>query len=192
MEAGKVQGSSDSPLSTAGKREAELTAQALLPVKFDAVFCSPLGRTQETAGIICAPKKNEIKIIEDLREIDFGWFEGKTNFDPPTKDSSLLERLNLLTRVMLSQLSGESFNHVKKRAHLCLQEINQSSPQGTILIVAHGVILTQMLRIILNQEIVNPDKPVYLKPCNITEIVLGDEGEPEILRLNNTDHINKN
>jgi probable phosphoglycerate mutase len=191
MEANKLQGSINSHLSTAGKREAEQTAQALADVQFDTVLCSPQGRAKETANIICAVKNNEIQIINDLREIDFGWIEGSTQLKPPSKDAGLIERLHLLFRVFIAQLSGESFRRVKKRGEKCWQEISSLYPEGTILVVAHGVILTQIIQYALHRDIVDPENPVYLKPCNITEIIFRDESEAEVIRLNDTDHLKK-
>ena len=191
MEANKLQGSINSRLSTAGKREAEQTARALTDVQFDTVLCSPQGRAKETANIICAGKNNEIQILNDLREIDFGWIEGSTQLKPPSKDAGLIERLHLLFRVFLAQLSGESFRRVKKRGEKCWREIKRLHPEGTILIVAHGVILTQIIQFALQRDIMDPKNPVYLKPCNITEIIFKDGCEPEVVRLNSTSHLKK-
>lgn len=191
MEANKLQGSINSQLSAAGKREAEQTAQALADVQFDTVLCSPQGRAKETANIICTGKNNDIRIRNDLREIDFGWIEGSAQLKPPSKDAGLIERLHLLFRVFLAQISGESFRQVKKRGERCWQEINSLYPEGAILIVAHGVILTQIIQSALHKGIMDSENPVYLKPCNITEIIFRDGLEPEVVRLNSTDHLKK-
>jgi probable phosphoglycerate mutase len=189
MEAMKVQGSTDSPLSAKGRREAQQTSQALSEVNFQAAFCSPLGRTKETAGIICASQKILPEIIDDLREMDFGWYEGSSDFKLPGKGARFLKRMRLLARLVIIQASGERLAHVKKRARESWKVIQQRCPEGSILIVAHGVVLNYLLGALLNKEQHKSIGPVQLKPCSISEILLEDHAEAQILRLNSTNHL---
>lgn len=189
MEALLTQGSTDSPLSSRGKKEAEMAAAALESIVFTAVFCSPLGRTRETAGIICSQKKTPVQIIENLREMDFGWLEGGAYFHRYETGVGIWEQLGLLVKFIIAQLSGESLMHIKKRALECWQEIQRRCPEGTILIVAHGVILNYLLRIILPKK-QNKETAFYrFEPCSITEFILADGGLVEVVRLNGTQHL---
>ena len=191
METSRVQGATDSPLSARGKREAEQAASALLPVEFDAVFCSPLGRTRETAGIICARKNIKPQIINDLREMDFGRFEGSTHFNLPPGKTGLWKRLSLFVMFIFAQLSGESLKNVKRRAKSALHQIRQRCPEGTILIVAHGMLITCMLGTMPLQNQIEDIKSLRLKPCNITEIFVEDSGLMKVIRLNATEHLSE-
>ncbi len=70
-------GRTDEPLCALGEPQAvDLTPG--LP-QCDTVFSSPLLRCRQTAGILFPERK--IKIIHDLRECDFGLFEGKNAND---------------------------------------------------------------------------------------------------------------
>src|SRR5689334_11006818 len=106
IEAGRLHGISDSPLSARGRREAEAVAQALVGQHFDAFYTSSLGRAQETAGIIGKAIGMQAVPLDSLREINFGWMEGGAGFnfanDPPLKRAL---RSNWMTMVL--QLSGE-------------------------------------------------------------------------------------
>ena len=65
----RYQGSTDTPLSDAGRR-------ALQPDdRFARVYCSPLLRAVETARILFP--SSEKRMIPDLREMNFGAFEGR-------------------------------------------------------------------------------------------------------------------
>ena len=65
----RYQGSTDTPLSDAGRL-------ALQPDdRFARVYCSPLLRAVETAGILFPSA--EKRMVPDLREMDFGAFEGR-------------------------------------------------------------------------------------------------------------------
>ncbi len=73
---GRYIGHTDVPLCPEGLRQLEqLNKDAVYP-QADALFCSPLLRCTQTAGIIY-PGREPI-IINDLIEYNFGEFEGKT------------------------------------------------------------------------------------------------------------------
>jgi alpha-ribazole phosphatase len=77
-EEGKMAGSHDPPLSVSGRREAELTAQYLRSIPFDAAYSSPLSRALETARILWQPRHQQIEVTPDIRELDMGDFSGRT------------------------------------------------------------------------------------------------------------------
>ncbi|MCE5187963.1 MAG: histidine phosphatase family protein [Eubacteriales bacterium] len=71
--AGRYNGRTDDPLCAEGSREAE-EAQHYPNVSL--VYSSPMLRARQTAGI-CFPNA-KIVTVPDLREMDFGDFEGRT------------------------------------------------------------------------------------------------------------------
>src|SRR4030067_1131143 len=83
-ELGLLHGRLDSPLSFTGRRHAEQTADCLRGETFDALFTSPKGRAMQTALILGEALGLAPTPIDGLREMDFGWSEGKplTHFDP--------------------------------------------------------------------------------------------------------------
>ena len=70
-DAKRYQGSSDVPLSEEGKRE--LCPSPHCP---QTVYITPLCRTRQTAELLFPTAR--LVIIEDLREMDFGAFEGRS------------------------------------------------------------------------------------------------------------------
>lgn len=73
-------GRTDSPVSTRGERQTAWLAGIVAPWGPDVVYSSPLGRALETARAI-APVGCEVRVVEDLQEIDFGDAEGLTYDD---------------------------------------------------------------------------------------------------------------
>lgn len=71
-ESGRYNGVTDDPLSKDGAREAE--AATHWP-EIERVYASPLQRTRQTAKI-CFPNAEHV-VVDNLREMDFGSFEGK-------------------------------------------------------------------------------------------------------------------
>jgi broad specificity phosphatase PhoE len=92
---GLWQGHTESPLSGLGRRQAEALGRRLRngEYRFDKVYCSDLGRAQETARI--ALPEVELTVDARLREIHFGVFEGKN-----------LQKLEALEAHLREELSG--------------------------------------------------------------------------------------
>ncbi|OPY93414.1 MAG: Alpha-ribazole phosphatase [Syntrophaceae bacterium PtaU1.Bin231] len=73
---GAFVGKMDIPLSPEGRRQAERLRTFLRPQPRPAVLSSPLQRCLETARIAVEPFGFPVEVEEDLREIDFGLWEG--------------------------------------------------------------------------------------------------------------------
>ena len=64
---GRVQGWSDSPLTTEGREIAERLGRNLHAIHFDAAFASTLPRAYETAGIIVQHKGQPDLAVQHIR-----------------------------------------------------------------------------------------------------------------------------
>lgn len=192
MEDARVQGATDSPLSPRGRREAAQAADALQHIDFDHAFCSPLGRTRETAQIICSNKDIQPQIMNDLREMDFGWFEGSKQFDVPGGKIGLWRRASVMAKFGIAQLTGEPMKRVIERSRQAFQQILQRAAEGSVLVVAHGMLLTCMLGTMTLEEPIEDITSLRLKPCSITEVEIDDQSVTRLIHLNSTNHISAN
>lgn len=98
----KLQGRTDIELNDNGRQQAKETKNALIDIKFDYVFCSPLKRAMETCKIVTDEK---IVVDERLLERNYGELEGnykntynksdlwQENFCPPYANVETLEEL---------------------------------------------------------------------------------------------------
>ena len=75
----KLQGRTDVPLNSEGRRMAEEAREAYRNVHFDICFCSPLIRARETAEILLRGRNIPILSDDRLAEMSFGSFEGTEN-----------------------------------------------------------------------------------------------------------------
>lgn len=75
--AGVFLGKTDAGLSAEGRGHGGWLADRLKNLPVDRCFCSPLLRAQQTASFIAESKGLEIETHDDLREIDFGRWEGR-------------------------------------------------------------------------------------------------------------------
>ena len=76
--AGRLQGHTDRPLNEYGRSQAEALAERLAGDVIDAVYASDLARARETAGIVAARLGLPVAVHADLREKNWGNWEGLT------------------------------------------------------------------------------------------------------------------
>jgi probable phosphoglycerate mutase len=166
--AGKLQGHADIELNENGIALAEVTSKALLDVKFDAIYSSPLIRAKHTANIICGNRA--IDIIEDqrLKEIGFGDIEGK--------DFKLLENMpeygfdNFFNKpeAYVPTAGGETIEQLCQRSANFMDEVIRNSKHNTVLIVAHAALNKSLLRYIKKLELKDFWSGEFQKNCAVT------------------------
>lgn len=76
-ESGRHTSRTDLSLIPAGRERAQRLSGVLDPAGFDLVLCSPLRRARETCELAGFPP-DVIEVCEDLREWDYGEYEGLT------------------------------------------------------------------------------------------------------------------
>ena len=160
---GRYIGSTDPPLGEIGIKQAKALAEH---IKFKESFCSPLKRAQQTARLMGIDK---IETDADLREIDFGKWEGKTFdeikiFDPQLVSCWAEYETNFAFP------GGESIEHFLQRVHRAGDRL-ANNPADTVLVVTHGGVIRSLICYFLGL----PSRNYLLfdvKPASITTIEL--------------------
>ena len=118
---GKLQGHTDRPLNDYGRRQAEALADRLAGEDIDAVYASDLSRARETAEILAAKHGLTVVVDPDLREKNWGNWEGLTSD----------ERLHV-------EFEGETSEAHRDRMLTAVERIVERHPEGRIVVVTHG------------------------------------------------------
>jgi broad specificity phosphatase PhoE len=119
---GRLQGQTDRPLSDYGRGQARRLADELDGEELQAIYSSDLARARETAEIVGERLGVRIELDPDLREKDWGSWEGLT----------AVER----DRV---EFVGESTEAHQERILQALRRIAERHPGGgVVLVVTHG------------------------------------------------------
>src|SRR3990170_2078575 len=74
-------GTTDATLSDEGEEQAREVRKQMSNIPLSAIYSSNLLRAAQTAEIIAVSRNIEIQVKHDLREIDFGRWEGLTYYE---------------------------------------------------------------------------------------------------------------
>ena len=138
-EEGRLCGSSDVPLSDEGLVQARKLAARLKDIDITAIYSSPLLRARQTAEAIAACHCVEVKVEPDLREIDYGDWEGLKVVDAAERFPEL-ERLRREDPMRFVAPNGEPMQLFAERVISAIQRIAASHADETVCVVAHQTV----------------------------------------------------
>jgi alpha-ribazole phosphatase len=176
-------GRTDVPLSEEGKRQAAALAGEIRRLKGAQLLCSPLRRTRETAEIALGIL-DACDIDSDLREIDFGRWEGMGFAEIAAADPAAVERWAALDEDFAFP-GGESHGAFSKRIKAVAGRID-ADPAGTVVAFTHGGVIRYLICRFLGLE----DRHYLLfdvRPGSLSELSL-DGGRGVLVRLNDRCH----
>ncbi|MGA3240706.1 MAG: alpha-ribazole phosphatase [Bryobacteraceae bacterium] len=174
-------GSLDVGLSETGRTQMARVAERLKGEPMAAIYTSPRSRAVEGARILGAVASCSIEIVEDLREIDFGDFEGLA-YDEIAARYPDLYRQWMETPTEIQFPNGESFSAMRVRVLSAFDRIQRKREGQTVAIVSHGGVN----RILLAWALQMPDKCIFrlaqdYAAINLLELV---DGLPSVQLLN--------
>ncbi|MEJ6467968.1 histidine phosphatase family protein [Fusobacterium ulcerans] len=148
------QGRSDSPLTELGISQAEKLSEKLKDIEFTDFYSSPMGRTIQTTKIIMGDRKQEIKFIEEFKEISMGDIEGipRSEFEekyPKEFYDFFNNPVDYDPKVYHGENYYEVIERVKKGLDKLLLYLNDSD---RVVVVTHGVTLKALFHVITKEK----------------------------------------
>jgi broad specificity phosphatase PhoE len=160
-------------LSSEGIRQADVLGQELKHrFRLTQVVSSPLERALKTAEAIAGPSKLPVVIDDDLTEIDFGAWMGKSFSE--LHESPEWHRYNHL-RSITAPPGGESMIDVQVRAWRALARIlenNRDIGESTVTIVTHGDVIRGLLLLMLGLPADHIHR-LEIAPASVSEVIVG-------------------
>lgn len=131
-------GSGDPGLSEAGRRQAERAARSALlsSAGVTQILTSPLRRCRETAGVVAAALGLPVEVEDDLREMDFGDWEGSTFAEVEQRHPADLAAWKRSADVAPTG-SSETFADLLRRTTGLARRITDTYPGTAVLAVTH-------------------------------------------------------
>ncbi len=179
--AGITQGWNDSELSDAGKAQVRRLAERIAKYEPTALYSSPLGRALTTAEAIREWTGLEIVTLDDLREMNYGGWEGKSFLDVRREDEEIYRRW-IVDEDCACPGGGESHADVRRRMERAFAALDSARP----VVVTHGNALRVGATALLNLPVM---AAMHFAQDNAALNVFVRRGERWILKhWNDTTH----
>lgn len=177
---------SDRDLSDEGVRQVEALRERFGGEKIDAVYSSPSKRALRTSCVLA--RTNGVEVLDELREIDFGDWEGMTYGEIDARYPIFREWVDSPSKTQIP--GGEAWEDFIERVGRCADHI-MNRPFESIAVVSHAGWLKAMLMSVLWIQ-----KPVFsrlqLDHCGITVVEIHGENWRKsftIVGVNDTSHL---
>lgn len=133
-------GTSDIDLTDVGRLQARSLAAWAVQNRPDAIYCSPVRRALETAAPSLTALGVRARIVDDLRELDFGVAEGRTmaELDSEIPDAAAGFRRDPVRNPLPGSEPPEL---AAERGAAALRKIAAEVPGGEVLVVAHNTLI---------------------------------------------------
>jgi ribonuclease H / adenosylcobalamin/alpha-ribazole phosphatase len=127
-----AQGWGDSELSERGARQVAALGERIVSFKPDAIYSSPLQRALTTASAISEKTGLSVNVIDELREMNYGSWEGRSFVDVRKTDEDSYHRW--IEDADFACPDGESHNVVLERMKRAFEKVRSKRP----VLVTHG------------------------------------------------------
>jgi probable phosphoglycerate mutase len=167
-------------LSPHGREQADELVRRLEGVPIDALYCSPMERTQQTAGQLAAHRGVTVRTCEDIHEIDYGDWTGEQLV--ALRGGEQWDRWNSF-RSGHRTPNGESMLEVQTRVVACLMRLREEHRGGCVALVSHGDVIKAAVAYCLGAPL-DLFQRMEISPASVSVVAIGDLG-PWVLCTNN-------
>lgn len=181
-----MQGWLDSPLTERGKQQALCLGERLSSVSLSAIYPSIAPRAIATSELIRGNRVIPIIPQEGFRELGLGEWEGCLVEELLKTHSENCQNFFHHPDKYIPPKGAESFDGVRARISSLLNNLVAKHCGESILIVAHGMLMRNILAY-LSQKPIQDVWTEHYKPTALS-LVLAKEGSFEIKYWNDTSH----
>ena len=179
----RFQGAQDVALSPLGMRQAEALGQAVSRRAIAHVYVSPFERARHTAEIALAGLGLPLTVVDDLRELSLGEWEGCTVEEIRARPDDPYARW-VRDPVQCPPPGGEPLADVQARVLRAVERITAAHPNGDdVLIVSHGGVISALLAHCLGLPLSSIWR-IAVANCSLSEIA-----PPRVVSVNETGHL---
>lgn len=142
------QGSVNLDITPLGEKQLTFLTDRFKNIHIDAIYSSPLIRAQKTAFAVLGERVMDVKIDNELREINAGIFDGKPFKETFEANKEMAEAWFEHPQDFAPE-GGESMRHAYERIYDAVKNIADQNPEKTVVLALHGgVIRCLMARLV--------------------------------------------
>lgn len=183
---GRLQGNSNVKLSPEGIRQAQLLAEHSPFQHIDAIYSSDLVRAVDTAKILAEKFNLEVQTLPELRETNFGYWEGKSIADLAEIYPDDFGKF-FTAPEKCRPPHGETFLECQDRVMNAMNKIVAAHDNKKILVVSHGAVIRLILCAALGMPI---NKMWAISQFNVAlNILRFDDLNITVELMNSTAHL---
>ncbi|MGA5405732.1 bifunctional RNase H/acid phosphatase [Streptomyces lavendulocolor] len=180
-------GGSDPDLSPVGRRQADAVAAALAARgTVQEIVSSPLARCRQTAATVAARLGLDVHVDDELRETDFGAWEGLTFAEVRERYPDDMDAW--LASPDATPTGGESFAEVALRVAAARDRLTARHAGRTVLLVTHVTPIKTLVRLALGA----PPESLFrmeLSAASVSAVAYYRDGNASVRLLNDTSHL---
>jgi probable phosphoglycerate mutase len=180
-------GSIDVPLGPEGRVQVERLADRLAAAPLTAVYSSPLRRTADSAAIVAAPHGLTPILMDGLREIDHGHWEGLRRADVQARypdEYAAWER----DPFDVAPEGGETGLQVLARALPLMHDILRRHPNESVLVVSHKATNRLLIASLLGFDMRSYRDRIEQLPACLNLLDFKSPTETRLVLLNDVSH----
>ena len=181
-------GARDDALTEHGQVQAVQLAGALSVLPVAAVYSSPRQRAYQTALPIASRHGLTVQVLDDLREANFGTWEGLSRSEVVARSTQDAEHLFAWERdTAVAPPGGESLEAMHLRVSAVVEKLVQAHPDQTVVLVSHVGPIKAILCAALGTP-VSAAFRIFLDPATIS-VVDWRQPHPVVRLLNSHSHL---
>jgi probable phosphoglycerate mutase len=168
-------------LNDRGRRQVEGLAESLAGEPIRVVYSSPLERARETAEPLARRLGLEVRDAEELLELDFGDWTGKSFAElDPLPEWQRYNSFRSGTRIP----GGELMLEVQARVVGFMQRLCSDRSEGAVALVSHGDVIRSALLHYLGMPLDHYHR-IEISPASVSIVAVAEYG-PVVHALNRT------
>lgn len=183
-----MQGWKDSPLTDNGINQASQLTRRLSNVTLSAIYSSTSKRAVQTAEIVKGDRELEVIKYDDLREISFGKWEGKTSEDNQKENPEEWMSFWKTPHLFFNE-SVEPFLNVQERMVDTVNKIVKQHPFENVLIVTHSIALKLLMDYFEKNELKSLWSAPAIPSTSLTLVEIKKNNHQEVIFKYDTSHL---
>ena len=180
-------GSTDVPLGAEGRVQVRQLATRLSTEPLTAVYASPMERTLESARVIAVPHRLPVRVVDGLREIDHGHWEGLTRLEAVERYPAEYAAWEA-TPLHVAPAGGESGLAVLTRARAALDAIVSAHPGEHVLVVSHKATIRLLVADLLGLDTNSYRSRLDQQPASLNILDIETGGHAHLVLYNDVSH----